>query len=718
MLKNTVARWPEPQDVKLRPFQLDPTHKHARTVNRLKVPIPSIPGEPNLPYFLARDLQPNSDRIKMVKSKSLNNPVVIFAESGAGKTRTLLELFWTRFGTLLVCREPGKSTKNYGSSDLNSVAAEISDRVKGESDRTKRREIAEFGVRCVLRTRMAVKEEWEKKKGKITSDQWLLVQLHPDHFFGLDIFQIIALESFRRCVPFKFVISEEYLVAVDEAQVLSKMLQGEFYSSQEERPTSLRSLLSPVITAVESVGKKVIIAGTGLSMLQTLKSAAGSHTAAAAPSSIIFSDFPTVNEKEAKESLQSILNVQQGSVRLDELSGWLVGRHRFLMSFIEGVLNGNHYLDDAANKFVEKMTQVEDDYTTARYLVQKLENDSRLANGGVTFWDPNAVITAPPIAVKEVFQSFKSAAWSQCNGEDERIPFKHATALVECGLANTLPTTSSVELVKVSFEPLVLEAVRKGLFDATHLTSTLLAVQHEVSSLGYRFEPTAPFIIVPKLFPPNGFTSFESQPFIGSTTIPDVFKGAWRPFALRYGKVADTERNLFNWFGTTLESARQGRAVYGIYPDNHAGPDWGECIQKGTVIQGVWKPCVPAVIGTVFLQLKYAVEVDVEDAQRTVDPALFYHTKRDTTEPKEIAKYKSAGKKFLQNLRSVPVFRVVVWVGGRSQLQQPCTVEVLTHGREGSTYKEDLSFVMSDANTLKQVFGDEFFSILQELKKA
>ena len=62
------------------------------------------------------------------------------------------------------------------------------------------------------------------------------------------------------------------------------------------------------------------------------------------------------------------------------------------------------------------------------------------------------------------------------------------------------------------------------------------------------------------------------------------------------------------------------------------------------------------------------------------------------------------------------MFRVVVWVGGRSQ--QPCTVEVLTHDREGSTYKDDLSFVMSDANTLKQVFGEEFFSILQELKKA
>ena len=114
-----IVRWPDPGTVKLGKFKLPAGNRHASKINQLN--IPSIPGEQNLPYFLMHKLQPNAERIQNLKGMANNNPVVIFAESGAGKTRSLMELFSKHFGILLVCHQAGTYTKNYGSRDLTSL---------------------------------------------------------------------------------------------------------------------------------------------------------------------------------------------------------------------------------------------------------------------------------------------------------------------------------------------------------------------------------------------------------------------------------------------------------------------------------------------------------------------------------------------------------------------------------------------------------------------
>ena len=114
-----TVRWPDPGTVKLGKFKLPAGNRHASKINQLN--IPSIPGQPDLPYFLMHELQPNAERIEKLKGMANRNPVVIFAESGAGKTRSLMELFSKHFGILLVCHQVETYTKNYGSRDLTSL---------------------------------------------------------------------------------------------------------------------------------------------------------------------------------------------------------------------------------------------------------------------------------------------------------------------------------------------------------------------------------------------------------------------------------------------------------------------------------------------------------------------------------------------------------------------------------------------------------------------
>ena len=108
--------------------------------------------------------------------------------------------------------------------------------------------------------------------------------------------------------------------------------------------------------------------------------------------------------------------------------------------------------------------------------------------------------------------------------------------------------------------------------------------------------------------------------------------------------------------------------------------------------------------------------MDLEIAKRTVDPALFYHINRGKATQRVMKKYKDDYEEFLQLSASVPVFRIVVWVGGVASTDNNVTVDVVNHDRS-SLIKQDLCLVFNQPDTLKHLFGDGFFHMLQNLKE-
>ena len=110
----------------------------------------------------------------------------------------------------------------------------------------------------------------------------------------------------------------------------------------------------------------------------------------------------------------------------------------------------------------------------------------------------------------------------------------------------------------------------------------------------------------------------------------------------------------------------------------------------------------------VHIKLVSSVTTKVlKEARATVDPALLYHVNRIPTKAKKTAVLKARARgqaKFLDALKTVPVIRVVVAVGGTSGKVE---VGKITHGRAGAVYKEDLEIVVAGKAALVGLFGEK-----------
>jgi len=720
LINQKKLRWPAFEEVCLVPLQLPSTHRHATVFNAAQVP--SVPGVGNHPYFLADGMgdaahDSSSSRLLVMSS---NNPVIIYAPSGSGKTRALMQLLWSHFGTFLVFKKPEGASKNFGSIDLGGLTNMLIARVVRFSPEEKR-SYAEFGMRCILRIRLAVREAWEASvRGALTPAQWLLGQLHPSEFFGCDIFALVLWKILASCSESSVagVHPNRYLTVVDEAQLLMGALAGQIPSTRDGATGQAhpgRSLLSPLMAAVKFFEGNLIIAGTGLSMLGVFESA-DSRFAAASHSDLVFSDFPFFTEQDVLGFLTRVLQTSAANDNLVDACAWLCGRPRLVTKFVErAIAVPTASLWNLLSDFVQMMTALEGDLTTPGGLVRKMEESSSLGNPALTFYDPYSSRT--PVTIKAVFEAFKWAAWNEINGAVGSVSYVRSLALVEVGVAKA--PTESRELVDIHLEPLVRQAVRKRLFgDSVQLEDEMTRVRSEASSLGFVFERSVPVVVIPSLFKIS--EPFESNALFEGFDFPPEFCGCWRPCLSRYGRIAEPGGDLLGWFKSACAAQDDARREIpaGLYPHEDAGPDFACLVERVTAQQASpgWVLSTPRAVALVLVQTKLAKSIVASKAALTVDPELVYHVRRGSSNPQLNGATAAERRMFLENVRSMPVIRVVVSAAEDVEEARMPLLQLVEHGRPGSPFPVDLLVAVRGVKRVRELFGDKFTRLLQELK--
>ena len=454
-------RFPDPNYVVLHDFVLPDDHPH-----KSKFKVKCIPGEDDYPYMLAEDDSNESGqkRADALLSKSQESDTVVFAASGSGKTWLLNRVLKSNFGLFFVARE--RTDKNHGSFDLSRLADLLDAKFKTEQNINfvDRGKIVEFGVSCAVYARECIFQEWKKKyPNRITPEKWLLVQLHPNSFFFLDIFAALTETLFDNIsVNSKFPdVSSFKFCAVDEAQMFLKQLEKSFESTQakqEERRRSLRGFLSPVVAAIRNQTKlNVVMCGTGLSVIEATNTAdSGDGKVPERFWNRVFSDFPPVLAKDVEVYLKRYLVIDEleDESFLEQAGIWLSGRRRFCASFVEFAVTNLHKtptLKSALLEFISIMTKLSF-WGKERAIADVLENFKLKAGvNEIKYLGGNGEL----VTVGEVWEMFNKASFLQCNGFDEKISQKAVPALVEIDLC--VQKGLNLELIASDFEPLVLE---------------------------------------------------------------------------------------------------------------------------------------------------------------------------------------------------------------------------------------------------------------------
>ena len=626
----TSLHWPSLDAVKLQPASVPDTNAHAGKL-KAAASAAAVPGTTKYTALLDRLVAPGQPiskgmRISEFEGASGSMCVVLLGPSGSGKTRKALELLREKGGLFLSYRDA--NDKNLGSWALTRVlnARRLVERmahvewttvaVQGvdagvSSVFTKRRDAIHFAVKCVLAAYGFVYSAWLaelkshshlRKPTEIPHTKWLLAQLFPVEFFGVDIFETLALDLFTKLSPldpqaFSNGDMPRGPFVIDEAQVFGKALENMFNTQQNR--ASPRPLLSAVISGVrEATGLFPIICGTGLSLATEFKPIT-SAMATSDMARFVFHDFPPLDKTEVRALMVRLLACENDP-HLDEACEWLVGRPRWTTNFIERALEENRTVSQLLPEYVQQMTDPEE----------------RIFRGPAFFIKQVALkpgeLTVRGTRVTNPYESLLMDAYWVSLGLPDRLA--RSPALIEIGIGYAQPVPKREEDepgvdARVKAEALVLEAARRfrALLPQAGAES-LLDVQDSDAELGKRFEYVAAERVLASLL--KG--PLEANPLLGGieAALPAAFQGEWEMPAWRCGKWALAGAEAFP--DDVLKAVDPRAAVLRVwFPDNHAGPD-------------VWA-LVRSADGTrvmlILIQVKLAAKVGVADALLTVDPA-------------------------------------------------------------------------------------------------
>jgi len=703
LVRETLAdvTWADPADVKLPALSMDPANRHAAAFSA----VPGTPADPSAPYLLSFELgvspveQVRADRLLVANAQ---NPTIVFAKSGAGKSRLLMTLLARTLGWLFVYRGP--SSKNVGSQDMTAIKEAVELKIGGRTDEkgsVECRNIAVRGFKCLLVARAVVLDAWTRAKGKPTAEQWLWAQLHPTLLVpGRDVFHELALELFEReVIDFPTGLHKispgfgGFPVVYDEAQDLAKALAGTFESTQERNRSSRRSLLSPALEAVRACTSRggAILAGTNLSMLEAIKSTS-SGVAAFGQDKLLFEDVPDFAAADVKRMLERLTNLDGESA--DDVKAactWLSGRARFTTSFIEFfVAQPALGLKAALQRFVD-MCAVEDKNTSSpRFALEKFRGDKR--SNAIKYWDGEGAI----VEARELWLKFSVSAMNEMFGaRAASVRKSDQSALIEVGLPG---------LASGALEPLVLETARQAFIDTRFVEDRIITVAGSDAAMqGKTFEYMLPFF---ECFGAQSKPLLDYSLFSGrSMTVQrnkkasplGPFEGVWRWWPATYGKVALSEqvsgKSVFDWFHELVVERKQDTPP-AIFPNNMAGPDfvapalrWIED-DSGALVAS--DPAAKGNVALVVVQGKFGVDAALEESADTTVVEDLYHA---------VPSKHAARTAFIEELeaREIPVIRVVV--SANSVLGTSCALVDSPRGGK------DLLMVISGKEHIEEMFG-------------
>ena len=652
-------------------------------------------GDSTQPYFLLHEWDQKPYQLQALQTASLAKNVVVFAASGMGKTRLLLQLLRNTPGMFFVWH--GSRTKNEGSVDVRDVCDLITNDVelllKAGEENT--RPFATRGFRALLAARIIFRSRWQAAAKKpVGAEQWTLAQLHPSTFLpyvGIgggtapDIFAELATQIYLHASSSSLglIRADGYRWVLDEAQAVSSILPKTFPSRTDKEVK--RSLLACFVGAVEAVGGRAVLAGTGLSMIDALEIATSGAAAAAALDDMkdeqLFRDFRPFTMADVSAFAE---RAGVGGEMPQPALAMLEGRPRFTTLFLDALANlamahevragaAPHHRDQVVNllqQYYDRMTSLEGHSVfTAGGIVQRVLNDNRLTN---------ALGLMVPVRqgryekVRNAASELQSRAWAVVCGHSAPILQSEAMALVETGV---VCDSSGSEL---RLERLFLEAFRKSCVSSDFLQQRLCNSAKLASALGSEFEDVVAYTLGEAVFPVDntvpvsvcsalnggeGGGGGENARILASRALWGSLDGVWRTFPVRLGRIME-RCDLVEWFHRTLRIVRDpcsveaGWMVTACAPDNNAGPDLAFFVRRWSGVGADGSDRYDA-IGLVLVQDKLAMDVDEVDASLRLDPRLLYHRNRASA-PAPLANQAEGVRALVEELHDVAVFRVLV----------------------------------------------------------
>jgi len=350
------------------------------------------------------------------------SPVGFYGTSGAGKTRSIFEIFARSYGLYFVAADA--RTLNPGSSDVEVIYDKLEEFVE-KSTQVENKKILSVYINALILCRLlvfcALRHALNSLGKELTCELWLRVQLAPRHYFGRDVFTSLLYMFVDSCslgVGGVIKLSErmthlepsldlvwqnthrsigtiKFNVAMDEANVLARKFMGYFVSSEDQGQE--RSLLSPIFKTLREIVRErkltyhPIFSGTGF-LIAHIITQLSSATGKGSLNDTLHYDFKSLDKDGVKAYLESILDLSQLDKNIVEYTcRWLTGRPRWTVAFIDLLLERvyaentdlNTMFLEHIRRFVTFMTQP-NAFSTA----STNERESRL------FWRYGASSTA------------------------------------------------------------------------------------------------------------------------------------------------------------------------------------------------------------------------------------------------------------------------------------------------------------------------------------
>ncbi|KAG7370824.1 hypothetical protein IV203_019394 [Nitzschia inconspicua] len=621
--------------------EFKPTSKALlQPFTREDVLIPSVPG--------ARKPQPNLlchglERGDPIANKKVHDhierfrtegPIALYGTSGAGKTRAALEYLSRNEGVYLVGKKSPLS-REPGSQDLEAIfySLEIAGRGDHEQQQNSisKRNLA-WVKKCLLtllRIRRLVHKRLKAQFGdQLTPYRWLLVQLYPVHFFGIDIFK----DALVKCCHEKEIHDNEKMVTeemkwpivIDESQVLlNEINTGQFLSDDGKKDRSHFSALVKAFLNIYDMSPTSemealsypIFCGTGMSMYALTEestSAFAKRKMEVPPPCIEFSPLDENQVVDYLESLLELKNVNDSIKR--HLAKWLRGRPRLTATFVEEFLvrHRKPVQDETKGTFSDKekvLVQAMDRYITDMTDTDENRSDSWCSSGN-TAYDVIQKINSLHLNNSTFQQELKTAIFKFAMGEKPTLLKNEVKSLIELGVAAlSVKESKGDKFVATIDEPIIVEAGIR-FFKLQEIMSSWLLNQ-ETGGQGEGFE----LAVIPAMrnkiqdlleekFQDGNFDSYSVSLKSCYGVIAKSCKGA----------IGDT----IAWIESATSAKFEGTVPPFCLPDDQFGPD---------VICLMWD-AGHTKFRPLLAQAKFSVCVAQCEALRTLVPDWLYHQNR------------------------------------------------------------------------------------------
>jgi hypothetical protein len=293
---------------------------------------------------------------------------VVLAPSGAGKTRMILELLYNTFGYYFTVKS---SQGDFGSRDLQSCM------IKCGNDHTNVRFYLSmlYFVRatvCNHLISLGFDKPW----------QILLAQLHPNEFFGSDVFDDLfkaivnecrfhsTVPSIEECFPF---------VAIDEIQTaVEDVTHHSFPGSRSFRP-----FLSPLVYYSKQFNKfpQFMVAGTGINfeIIKQLLESSTMKYGQTTSYQVLSNYFRPLTKDQATDYARFVLqehkvvDVESIVKRISDFD-LCHGRARFVAFIVDGYLKSKD-IDQAFAAFIEGISNVNSHMFPLRFLKRDIDRN-------------------------------------------------------------------------------------------------------------------------------------------------------------------------------------------------------------------------------------------------------------------------------------------------------------------------------------------------------